>query len=93
MLARSSKSLALVILGLIMASNFVSATVMAEHTSAPSTTFQKPSFSFDFSSLSDRTNAENQMTDLRNNWGDFFTSRSKPVFSDTLTNVVKGSGN
>ena len=33
------------------------------------------------------------MADIRNNWGDFFSTRSKPVFSDSLVNVVKGSEN
>ena len=50
-----------------------------------------PSFDFDFSSFSNRKSAEDGVTSLRNSWGDFFSARPKPVFSDSLTNVVKGS--
>ena len=55
--------------------------------------FQRPSFNFDFSSLNDRNSAKKRMVNLRNSWGDFFNRRSKPIFSDSLVNVVKGSGN
>lgn len=89
----SQISSAILIMTVLAISQFGSASVMGGTTGTASTTFQKPAFNFDFSSLSDRNSAENRMTGLRNSWGDFFTARTKPVFSDTLTNVVKGSGN
>lgn len=55
--------------------------------------FQKPTFNFDFSSMKTRDSASSQVNNLRDSWGDFFSQRSKPVFSDSLVNVVKGSEN
>lgn len=58
-----------------------------------STAFSQPSFSIDFGSSFDRTTATAAVTDTKTGWDNFFTDRSSPVFSDTLTNVVKGSDN
>lgn len=57
------------------------------------TIFQKPTFNFDFSSMKNRDSATSRVNNLRDSWGDFFSKRSKPVFSDSLVNVVKGSEN
>lgn len=43
--------------------------------------------------MRDRNTAQSAMTQARSNWGSFFAEKPKPVFSETLTNVVKGSGN
>ena len=60
----------------------------------PSTkTFESPTRDLDFSSLSDNTQAKSAMEDMRASWGNFFQERTKPVFSNELTNVVKGSEN
>lgn len=57
------------------------------------TSFTQPTFNFDFSSLMDRKSAQDAMSQTRSNWGNFFTEKPKPVFSEELTNVVKGSSN
>jgi hypothetical protein len=53
--------------------------------------FAQPSFSIDFGSSFDRKTADAAVADTKNSWDSFFTQRASPVFSDTLTNVVKGS--
>lgn len=55
--------------------------------------FTKPTANFDFSSMVDRASAAKAMDATRSNWGSFFKQRTKPVFTEELTNVVKGSGN
>lgn len=46
-----------------------------------STTWTQPTFNFDFSSMSDRSTAQNAMTSARTNWGTFFTDRPKAAFT------------
>lgn len=62
-------------------------------TKTATTSFTQPTFNFDFSSLTNRKSAADAMAQTRTNWGNFFTEKPKPVFSEDLTNVVKGSGN
>lgn len=33
------------------------------------------------------------MTQARSDWQSFFNEREKPIFTDEVVNVVKGSGN
>lgn len=58
-----------------------------------STAFTQPSFTIDFGSAFDRSTATAAVADTKTSWDNFFTDRSSPVFSETLTNVVKGSDN
>lgn len=62
------------------------------NTSTPSTIAQ-PSFSIDFGSSFNRNTATAAVKDTKTGWDNFFTDRNSPVFTDTLTNVVKGSDN
>jgi len=58
-----------------------------------STASAQPAFSIDFGSAFNRNTATAAVADTKTSWDNFFTDRSSPVFSDTLTNVVKGSDN
>lgn len=80
---------ALVLVMLVLGDNLVQAAIMAPNTKS----FEQPTFNFDFSSLRDQGSAKGAMTDMRSSWGNFFSERPKPVFTDQLTNVVKGSEN
>ena len=62
------------------------------NTSTPSA-FTQPSFTIDFGSSFDRSTATAAVKDTKTGWDNFFTDRNSPVFTDTLTNVVKGSDN
>ena len=53
----------------------------------------QPSFNIDFGSSFNRNTATAAVKDTKNGWDNFKTDRNSPVFSDALTNVVKGSDN
>lgn len=53
--------------------------------------FETPTFDFDFSSMRDRKSAANTFDNVKSSWGNFFSERPKPVFTDEMTNLVKGS--
>ena len=74
---------------LMLANQLAMAAVMGE----ASKTIQTPTFNFDFSSMQSRDAVGSKVNDIRSSWGNFFSERPKPVFTDELTNVVKGSEN
>lgn len=77
----------------ILTTSLAPPTVTSTSSSTSSSAFTQPSFNFDFSSMTNRGTAASAMTDVRNNWGTFFTEKPKATFSEELTNVVKGSSN
>lgn len=72
---------------LLLADQLAMAAIMGQ----PAKTFQTPTFDFDFSSIQNQESAKSQVKDIKSSWGNFFSERPKPVFTDELTNVVKGS--
>lgn len=65
----------------------------ATSASSGGSSFATPTMNFDFSSMLSQSSAQSSMDQARSSWSSFFDNRSKPVFSEQLTNVVQGSDN
>lgn len=99
MLSKANKSILSRILVIILIQHLVFAAIAPTTTTTSSTAsslssaFATPSFNFDFSSLTSQSSAQSAVNQAKTNWNDFFDSRTKPVFTDQLTNVIQGSDN